>query len=142
MPTAASPISAALADEAVRVHTHQRIRLRRGHRLHPAQAVFEAGTDGLTEGHLVHRQQRLDLPRRQRDHRRCLALVERQQRHRAAVAEPLPGGVVMVALDLHAAHQHRLAEVAHLRADAEHAAAEKRLSAATSSRACSCCRHR
>ncbi len=111
-----------LADEAIRVHTHQRIRLRRGHRLHPAQAVFEAGTDGLTEGYLVHRQQRLDLPRRQRDHRRCLALVERQQRHRAAVAEPLPGGVVMVALDLHAAHQHRLAEVAHLRTDAEHAA--------------------
>ena len=111
-----------LADKAVRVHTYQRIRLRRGHRLHAAQAMFEATADGLTEGHLIHCQQFFNLPRRQRDHRRRLALVERQQRHRAAVAEPFPGSVAMVALDLHAAHQHRLAEVAHLRTDAEHAA--------------------
>ncbi len=83
--------------------------------------MFKVFADALPEAGLVLCQQRLDLTWRQRDHRRSLVTVERQQRQGAAIAEPLPRSVLVRHLDLHAADQHRLAEVAHARADAQHA---------------------
>ncbi|MNV54848.1 hypothetical protein D3C71_1470620 [compost metagenome] len=112
----------AIAGERVGIHPHQGIRHRRGHRPHRAQPMLEEATDAAAEVGLVLGHQGRDLTRRQRDDGRGLVAIERQQGHRAAIAEPLPGGVLVRHLDLHAADQHRFAEVTQLRADPQQAA--------------------
>ncbi|MCW0450851.1 hypothetical protein NB706_003685 [Xanthomonas sacchari] len=111
----------ALGDEALRIDGHQRIRLRPHQWRHRAQAMLEAATDLRPQRRLVHLQQRLRAFRRQGQHCRGLVAVQRQQRHGAAVTEPLPGGLMVRALVAHPTHQHGSAEIAQLRADPAHA---------------------
>ncbi|MCY1402207.1 hypothetical protein D9M71_173430 [compost metagenome] len=107
--------------ETFRIDANQRIDMPRAQQTHAAQAPVEATLDLAGEGFLAHLLQRCHLPLRQGQHYRGTVAIQRQQGQRLAIAEPLPGHLLVRALMRHAADQHGLAEILHARADAEHA---------------------
>ena len=103
------------------VHRYQRVHVAgAGHR-HLAALAAHPPLQVRGQGRVVHRFGPVHLRRAEGQHRRRQVSVQRQQRQRVAVVEPLPGRMVVGNGVLEPAHHHPLAVVAHRGADAEHA---------------------
>ncbi len=109
-------------DEALGINPDQRIGVTAARAFHFAQTTLIAPGDVALEVGVGQLQQGLHLMLRQGEHHGREVFGQGQQGQGLADAEPLPRGVVMRLLMLHAAHQHGLAEVVRVGPDAHLAA--------------------